>query len=200
MHPTKNKPRTKSPYSAPTPPSPGPSPQVISRDLSLLHSAFLAQLSQVISALNEEGYPMRVFEAYRSPGRQQYLYSQGRNGKEGKIVTNARPWTSYHQYGLAADFAFYQNGIWSWDAPTPVSPVDSTRARYAVDPWVRLSQLAIQFGLETIQEEQSHVQLSGYDINQLQQGKLPGSGGDKWWGNLTSQARNWTGSPSAPKL
>lgn len=70
------------------------------------------------------GVPFRIFETYRSPERQKQLYDQGRIN-QGKIVTNARPWESAHQYGLAADFVPYVragkpgtsgNGKWDWEA------------------------------------------------------------------------------------
>lgn len=61
-----------------------------------------------------DGYPVAIFEGYRSPARQETLYSQGRT-TAGKIVTRARAWQSTHQYGLAIDIAYLKNNRWSWD-------------------------------------------------------------------------------------
>jgi len=50
------------------------------------------------------GYDMALIEGWRSPERQAELATQG------SAVTNAGAWQSYHQYGLAADCAFYRDG------------------------------------------------------------------------------------------
>jgi len=50
----------------------------------------------------------RVFETYRSPMRQDYLFEQTKS-------TKARAWQSAHQFGLAADFVPVDEvGFWSW--------------------------------------------------------------------------------------
>lgn len=46
----------------------------------------------------------RAFEVYRSPQRQRELVGS---------TSNAGPWLSAHQYGLAVDFVPWDNG-WSW--------------------------------------------------------------------------------------
>lgn len=51
----------------------------------------------------------RFTEVRRSPTRQAELYAQGRS-KPGKIVTNAKPWESSHQYGLAIDYCLIIDG------------------------------------------------------------------------------------------
>jgi len=48
------------------------------------------------------GVPFRVTEGYRSNLRQSELYAQGRT-KPGRIVTNAKPGESLHNYGVAFD-------------------------------------------------------------------------------------------------
>lgn len=52
----------------------------------------------------------RLFEGYRSPIRQNYLFNQ-----EPK-VTHARAWESAHNFGLACDFVayIYVGGQWQW--------------------------------------------------------------------------------------
>jgi peptidoglycan L-alanyl-D-glutamate endopeptidase CwlK len=50
------------------------------------------------------GYDMALLEGYRSPERQAILAAKGGS------VTNAGAYQSYHQYGLAADSAFYRDG------------------------------------------------------------------------------------------
>ena len=80
-----------------------------SEDLTFLHPAIRDHVKQVIRELNDEGHPFQVFEAYRTPQRQAFLYAQGRT-QPGDIVTKAQPWTSYHQYGLAVDIVLKIDG------------------------------------------------------------------------------------------
>jgi peptidoglycan L-alanyl-D-glutamate endopeptidase CwlK len=60
--------------------------------------------------------PIVITQGYRSIAEQDALYAQGRT-KPGPIVTNAKGGTSYHNYGLAIDFALLMpNGkSVSWD-------------------------------------------------------------------------------------
>lgn len=57
-----------------------------------------------------------VVQALRPFEEQEALYAQGRT-KPGNIVTNARPGLSYHQYGLAVDYALIlaDGKTISWD-------------------------------------------------------------------------------------
>jgi peptidoglycan L-alanyl-D-glutamate endopeptidase CwlK len=50
------------------------------------------------------GYDMALLEGYRSPERQNLLAAAGPS------VTNAKAFQSYHQFGLAADCAFFRDG------------------------------------------------------------------------------------------
>lgn len=75
--------------------------------------------------LAEENLPpyiaVRIVQGLRTIEQQNALYAQGRT-KPGKIVTNARGGSSYHNYGLAMDFAILVDedkdgdfDILSWD-------------------------------------------------------------------------------------
>lgn len=56
-----------------------------------------------------------VVQGLRTFAYQADLYAQGRT-KPGKIVTNAKPGLSYHNYGLAVDYALLVDGkTISWD-------------------------------------------------------------------------------------
>lgn len=61
-----------------------------------------------------ENIDLFVFEAWRSPSRQNYLYEQGRS-REGSKVTNSQAWQSWHQFGVAYDLVFKRNNRWSWE-------------------------------------------------------------------------------------
>ena len=83
-------------------------------DLESLHPLMREAVDRLLDAFQSEDLPFRVFEAYRSPVRQDWLYQQGRT-RPGAKVTYAQAWTSYHQYGLAADFVLWIKNAWSWN-------------------------------------------------------------------------------------
>ena len=75
------------------------------REWNLLDADFRQLLLSVFRIMKEEhGYEMVLIEGYRSPERQEKL------ALVGKHVTNAKAYQSYHQYGLAADSAFFREG------------------------------------------------------------------------------------------
>ena len=81
----------------------------------LLCPRIVEPLSDALVTLAMRGTVVQVFEGFRSPERQRVLYEQGRTAP-GKIVTQSRPWQSFHQYGLAIDLVFKdKNNKWSWD-------------------------------------------------------------------------------------
>jgi len=137
-------------------------------DPAALHPLFREKALELLDRLAAEGVPFRLFEGFRSAERQQYLYAQGRT-RPGPIVTKARPWASYHQYGLAGDFVIFEKGAWSWDAR-------GVRMRY----WKRLQEAGKQLGLEPLSFEMPHLQLAGLRIEELAEGKFP-PGGDASW-------------------
>ncbi len=137
-------------------------------DLACLHPVFRQKAQELLGLLAAENIPFRLFEGFRSPERQQYLYAQGRT-RPGPIVTRAQPWTSYHQYGLAGDFVLFENGAWSWETA-------GASARY----WLRLQAIGKQIGLDPLSFELPHLQLAGLWIQDLKAGKHP-DGGDASW-------------------
>ena len=125
------------------------------RDLSLLHPMMRVRAQKVLAACAQQQLPFRIFEAWRAPERQQYLYEQGRS-RSGGIVTYSRAWESYHQYGLAADFVLYYDGKpnpWSWDDTGSNKPL-----------WDTLHQIGRGFGLEPLGFETPHLQVAGLRI------------------------------------
>jgi peptidoglycan LD-endopeptidase CwlK len=157
-------------------------------DLSHLHPTYRQKAEAVLEVCSREGLPFRIFEGFRSPQRQQFLYEQGRS-RPGKVVTNAGPWSSIHQYGLAADFVLYESENWSWDS--------SGEKR---GWWSRLHELGRAQGLEPLSWEAPHLQLSGLSIAELQGGRYP-EGGDMTWAEcLESAIASWAGMPSSPPV
>lgn len=56
---------------------------------------------------------LRITFAWRSAEQQKALWEQGRI-TPGPIVTNARPWWSFHQHGLAVDLCRMKDGKLDW--------------------------------------------------------------------------------------
>ncbi|WP_028777312.1 M15 family metallopeptidase [Shimazuella kribbensis] len=81
-----------------------------------LHPKVQSAMEQLIRKAQRKGISIRITEGFRSFDQQDQLYSQGRK-KPGPIVTNAKGGQSYHNYGLAIDFALYDEKTHqlSWD-------------------------------------------------------------------------------------
>jgi len=67
------------------------------------------QAKAIIDDMLMLGHEVRIVEGYRSKARQEALYAQGRT-TPGRIVTNAKPGESLHNYGVAVDFVFRREG------------------------------------------------------------------------------------------
>lgn len=159
-----------------------------SRDTNLdhLHPAVRDACSKILADLAAASLPFELFEAFRTPERQAFLYAQGRT-TPGPIVTKARPWGSYHQYGLAIDLVLKLNGQWSW----------STSGAHK-QSWDRMNAIGQQHGLEPLSWEKPHLQLAGLDIDDLKGGDFPTGGDATWAENLEAAIAGWSGSPAAP--
>lgn len=85
--------------------------------VALLHPKIREEVKQLIEKA-ESGFPpnvkIRIVQGLRTIEEQDALYAQGRT-KPGKKVTNARGGSSYHNYGLAIDFAIIYDNVLSWD-------------------------------------------------------------------------------------
>lgn len=97
----------------------------ISEDRVLkLHPRIRTEVKELIEKAEMQFPPkiaIRIVQGYRSIQEQNDLYAIGRT-KQGKKVTNAKGGSSFHNYGLAIDFALLYdkdgNGTWetlSWD-------------------------------------------------------------------------------------
>ncbi|MDR7270646.1 hypothetical protein J2X20_003304 [Pelomonas saccharophila] len=171
------------------PPPPTADVNVKDRDLARLHPAMRAKVEELLQLFAQQSLPFRVFEAYRSPERQNWLYEQGRTRPGGK-VTNARAWESFHQYGLAVDFVLFENGQWSWDDSGP-------RAGH----WRKLRELIDQVGLHSLSWEVPHAELH-VQLADLRAGRWPDGGDDSWHDLMEAAVDRWRGQnlPGAPTL
>ncbi|KHL96738.1 hypothetical protein QW71_05665, partial [Paenibacillus sp. IHB B 3415] len=98
-----------------------------------LHPVLVAATMALIERCYARGVSIVITQGLRTNAEQDELYAQGRT-KPGSIVTNAKGGTSYHNYGVAIDFALLLNDgrVVSWDTKLDVDKdgiADSTLAR-----------------------------------------------------------------------
>ncbi len=83
-----------------------------------LHPAIRTEVIDTITHLEMFSFPenvsIRIVQGLRTIEVQNGLYAQGRT-KPGPIVTKAKGGSSFHNYGLAIDFAILYDGKLSWD-------------------------------------------------------------------------------------
>lgn len=91
---------------------------VTSKRIDSLHPKVREEVRALVEQANKviaSNITVRVVQGLRTIEEQNALYAQGRTAP-GKIVTKAKGGSSYHNYGLAIDFAFLVNGNEiSWD-------------------------------------------------------------------------------------
>ena len=91
---------------------------VTQQRIALLHPKIRQQVSDLINKCDAvvcSNLEVRIVQGLRTIEEQNALYAQGRTAP-GKIVTNAKGGSSFHNYGLAIDFAFLVDGKdISWD-------------------------------------------------------------------------------------
>lgn len=153
-----------------------------------LHPVLRKKVNALLKALDNENIPFKLFEGYRSPERQAYLYAKGRT-TPGPRVSNAGPWQSYHQYGVAGDFVLYLDGRWSWD-------ITGERKHW----WDRLHELGRDVGLKALSWEMPHLQLAEITLADLRAGRYPENGDSDWAENLEDAITSWAEPASAPPV
>lgn len=169
----------------------------LSRQTSIatLHPAIRKPVADILAHLHREGLPFEVFEAWRTPDLQQQYHLKGRDRfgntvDKASVITHARPWQSFHQYGLAVDLVLKTGKVWSWDDK-------GTNAA----KWQRMHEVARKHGMVPLAFEKPHIQIASVaSSRQLQKGQYPAGGDDAWAGKLKSEIALWSGTPAAPPL
>ncbi|AIQ60171.1 M15 family metallopeptidase [Paenibacillus borealis] len=141
--------------------------------LGNLHPVLLAGATELIRRSYARGIPILITQGMRTIAEQNALYAQGRT-KKGAIVTNARGGSSYHNYGLAIDFALLlpDGKSVSWDMKR-----DGDGDKVA--DWQEVAQEAKKLGFEwggdwSSFKDYSHLQMSfGLTTTELRAGKHP---------------------------
>ena len=149
-------------------------------NLGSLNKKALAKLEpfivQVELMLAPKGVTVEVISGLRSWSAQAALYAQGRT-KPGKIVTKARPGSSWHNYGLAIDLGLFKNGVY----------LDEKKPAEADKLYAEIGKLASSMGIEwagnwksfqetphfqvtfglTLADVRARMEAKGYDIQKI---------------------------------
>lgn len=89
--------------------------QISQNKIAKLHPKIRFKVTQALLNLEKRNVTARIVQGLRTWAEQDALYAQGRTAP-GKIVTNAKAGQSYHNYGLAVDFALlHKDGSISWN-------------------------------------------------------------------------------------
>jgi peptidoglycan L-alanyl-D-glutamate endopeptidase CwlK len=85
-----------------------------SRSLKDLTPQCQLKAEQFLNSCDKAGIDVLIYCTLRTSEEQNELYAQGRT-KPGKIVTNARGGSSFHNYGMAFDFVPIFAGKPAWN-------------------------------------------------------------------------------------
>ncbi|MFD0674572.1 M15 family metallopeptidase [Cohnella sp. GCM10027633] len=141
-------------------------------DVTGLHPVVAANRDLLVDLTKAEGIDVLISDDFRSSKEQDALYRQGRTD-EGSIVTKAKGGESYHNYGLAIDFALLTpEGKAIWD-------IEYDGNRNGEADWMEVVTIAKQLGFAWGGDWESfpdypHLQMDfGYSIRELQGGWRP---------------------------
>lgn len=113
--------------------------------INKLHPKLKTIAGDFVNDLSKQGIKYRIYSGYRTFDEQGFLYGKGRSLMElvavnvdgkyaspnDKRVTNAKPGSSYHNYGLAFDGVEIKNGVALWNSPNEQKIV-TTASKYGL--------------------------------------------------------------------
>nr|WP_240688082.1 M15 family metallopeptidase [Pseudalkalibacillus hwajinpoensis] len=140
-----------------------------------LHSTVNEAKNTLITKSAEKGIEVVITDGHRTEQEQNELYERGRT-KAGLVVTNVEGGESYHNYGLAIDFALkLDDGDVVWDMKR------DDNANGKAD-WMEVVSIAKDLGFQwggdwTSFKDYPHLQMNfGLTIRELKYGERPDSG------------------------
>ncbi|TCN27756.1 M15 family metallopeptidase [Mesobacillus foraminis] len=146
------------------------------RDVPLpdsLHPAVSHNAELLIQQSAGKGIEIIITDGFRSHHEQDRLYEKGRS-TQGNIVTHAKGGESFHNFGLAIDFAIKANGQAIWDMGYDGNGNGQS-------DWMEVVEIAKELGFEWGGDwkhfkDYPHLQMDfGLSINDLQKGERPPS-------------------------
>jgi peptidoglycan L-alanyl-D-glutamate endopeptidase CwlK len=137
-----------------------------------LNETVAQKRDELISLAADKGINVVITADFRSSEEQDELYAQGRT-TDGDIVTNAKGGESYHNYGLAIDFALMNiNGEIVWD-------MEYDGNGNSKSDWSEVVEIAKSLGFDwggdwVSFKDYPHFQMDfGLSIEDLQNGERP---------------------------
>lgn len=138
-----------------------------SRDINDLLPPARDRAKAFLEACKKAGIDLLVTSTYRDHESQAALFAQGRTAP-GKIVTNARPGESFHNWRVALDVVPIVNGKPVWETTGEAGKL-----------WDRVGQIGESVGLEWAKRWKSFPELAhfqytgGLSLADLKAGKVP---------------------------
>ncbi len=124
--------------------------------LAQVHPELQKRVNQLIANLAlTGGRTIEVVQGLRTAAEQQALFDQGRS-KPGHIVTNAKPFQSNHNYGLAVDLCPFSNGTPQWSDEKGFDAIGAEAQKLGLEwggAWVHIN-------------DRPHVQLPGLTVHE----------------------------------
>lgn len=116
-----------------------------------LHPSVVDEVIKIIDEIEEDlpvNLAVRIVQGLRTFEEQDELYQKGRTTK-GPRVTNAKPGSSYHQYGLAVDFAILvdKNNDGKFDELS--WSITDDKDRDTIADWFEVIQVFKKYGWES---------------------------------------------------
>lgn len=143
-----------------------------------LHPIVEQKKNKLLEKTAAIGIDVVITDKWRSKKRQNELYAQGRSSN-GSIVTHAKGGESYHNYGLAIDYALRnEEGEIIWD-------ISYDGNNNGEKDWFEVAEIAKDLGFEWGGDwlnfkDYPHLQMDfGLSINQLQNGLRPNTEKEK---------------------
>ena len=137
-----------------------------------LHPIVAEKSRALVDAAEEIGIDIVITDGFRSFEEQDALHQQGRTS-DGNIVTYAEPGESYHNYGLAIDFALkIDDGSVVWD----IERDDNGNSR---SDWFEVAEIGKELGFDwggdwNRFKDYPHLEMPfGLSIRELQKGWRP---------------------------
>ncbi|CAM3678019.1 M15 family metallopeptidase [Mesobacillus zeae] len=150
-------------------------PSPVTKDAPLpdgLHPEVAEKAEELVQKAADKGIVIVITDDFRSFEEQEQLYEKGRTA-DGKVVTHAKGGESFHNFGLAIDFALQSgNGQTLWD-------MDYDGNGNSQSDWMEVVSIAKSLGFEWGGDwirfkDYPHLQMNfGLSIRDLQNGERP---------------------------
>ncbi|TFE02424.1 M15 family peptidase [Jeotgalibacillus salarius] len=139
-----------------------------------LHPAVEEKRDELVLKSAEQEINIVITDGFRSFDEQDDIYAQGRT-RDGNIVSNARGGESYHNYGLAIDFALQTEDDVIWD-------MDYDGNENGQSDWMEVVEIAKNLGFTWGGDfrgfkDYPHFEMRfGLSIRELKRGERPEEG------------------------